>query len=356
MNASIQRKALALVILPVLAGFATRTAPGSELPGVHAPDFLVPHQKVEVAPGRSLNLFCMGSGKKTVMFEAGGSDWSVVWMLVQPVVARDARACSYDRAGLGYSDPARGARSPAELVEDLHALIHKADLQGPIVLVGHSLGGFQAKLHAALYPREVAGLVLVEPSEERAWDRTREKVRARFALPDATRAELLDQAFLLGLVDRYRNCRDATRARDLDAASDTYRHCADPPRKVLGDAVATERQRLQITAAYQAAQASEIEHSVYGDRSGDALYADLFRPGMFGSMPLVLLTRPPESPDGVLEEIDVFQTSELQAQTTALSRKGAHKKVAGVSHHIELDAPQIVADVIREVVASTSAR
>ena len=77
---------------------------------------------------------------------------------------------------------------------------------------------------------------------------------------------------------------------------------------------------------------------------------------MFGSMPLVLLTRPPESSDGVLEEIDVFQTAELQAQTKALSRKGAHKKVAGVSHHIELDAPQIVADVIREVVASTSAR
>src|SRR4051812_13220648 len=82
-----------------LVGFATRVARASELSAVHTGDFLVPHQKIEVAPGRSLNLFCMGSGKTTVLFEAGGGDWSVVWTLVQPRVARDTRACSYDRAG-----------------------------------------------------------------------------------------------------------------------------------------------------------------------------------------------------------------------------------------------------------------
>src|SRR3569623_1604916 len=356
MNWSIPIRTLVLAILPVFAGFIARTASAGELPATRMQDFLVPHQKVEVAAGRSLNLFCLGSGKATVMFEAGGSDWSVVWSLVQPMVARDARACSYDRAGLGYSDPAGGARSPVELVEDLHTLIHKADLQGPLGLVGQSLGGVQVKLYAALYPREVAGLVLVEPSEERAWERTRKKIRARSGRADASRAELLDRAFLFGLMDHYRHCRDAAREKDLDPASDTYRHCADPPRKVLGDAVAAERQRLQVTGTYQAAQAAEIEHSIYGDLSGDDLYAELFRPGVFGSLPLVLLARPARSPDDILDAIDVFQTTELQAPPTALSRKGTHKNVDDVSHHIELDAPGIVANAILEIVASAAGR
>ena len=64
---------------------------------------------MKLPDGRTINLFCMGSGKRTVLFDAGGSDWSVIWGLVQPRVAARARACSYDRAGLGYSDPARGA-------------------------------------------------------------------------------------------------------------------------------------------------------------------------------------------------------------------------------------------------------
>src|SRR5690242_17107768 len=67
--------------------------------------FARPHEAIDIG-GRKLNLFCMGSGNPTVLFDSGGSDWSVIWALVQPQVARRTRACSYDRAGLGYSDAA----------------------------------------------------------------------------------------------------------------------------------------------------------------------------------------------------------------------------------------------------------
>jgi hypothetical protein len=80
---------------------------------------------------------------------------------------------------------------------------------------------------------------------------------------------------------------------------------------------------------------------------------------VFGSLPLVLLARAPEAiapSDDVLDAIDGVQTAALQAQTTALSRKGVHRTVAGVSHHIELDAPEAVATAIRDVLASASAR
>ena len=327
-----------------------------DVPGSPSREFLRSHQMIEVAKGRRLNLFCMGSGATTVLFDAGGSDWSVVWALVQPEVARTMRACSYDRAGLGYSDPATGARSPVAIVEDMHALIHAAKLNGKLVLVGHSLGGFHVKLYTALYPQDVKGLVLVDPSEERAWERTRKMIEARFGRANAARAELLDQDFLVALVSHFRDCRDAVRTSNLSPASQTYLRCSDSPRKILGNVVAAERQRLQVTAAYQIAQASEIEFSVYGNHAGDPLYARLFKRGAFGATPMVLLTRAIEPPSELLDRIDALQTNELQRQTAALSRRSVRRVLTGVSHHIELDAPQKVVNAIAQVTAAMGRR
>ncbi len=336
----------------VLALFLFIPAFCQDAPNPLSGEFLRPHQMIEIAKGRKLNLFCMGNGATTVLFDAGGSDWSVVWSLVQPELARTMRACSYDRAGLGYSDPATGARSPVAIVEDMHALIHAAKLDRSLVLVGHSLGGFHVKLYTALYPQDVKGLVLVDPSEERAWERTRGMIVARFGKAEAARAELLDQDFLVALVRHFEDCRDAARTTGLSPGSQTYRRCSDPPRKILGDGVAAERQRLQVTTAYQTAQASEIEFSVYGNRSGDPIYAKLFKRGAFDTVPIVLLTHAIEPSSDPLDRIDAVQTSELQRQTAALSRRSVHRVLAGVSHHIELDAPQEIVSAVAHVTAS----
>ena len=143
-----------------------------------------------------------------------------------------------------------------------------------------SFGGFNVKLYAALYPEDVAGMVLVDPSEERQWDRTRLQMRKQFGTKLAARAELLDQSFFGWLMDRYANCAAEAKKGDLDGASIIYRRCSDPPREPLGPDIAAERARIQVKAKYQAAQASEIINSVYGDERGDAVYASLFRPGM----------------------------------------------------------------------------
>lgn len=338
----------------VLAPFLFVPAFCQDAPTPLSSEFLRPHQMIEVARGRKLNLFCMGSGATTVLFDAGGSDWSVVWALVQPELARTMCACSYDRAGMGYSDPATGPRSPVAIVEDMHALVHAAKLDRNLVLVGHSLGGFHAKLYTALYPRDVKGLVLIDPSEERAWDRTRTIIEARFGRTNAARAELLDQDFFIALIRHFHDCRDAVGTTNLSAASITYLRCSDPPRKILGAAVAAERERLQVTAAYQMAQASEIEFSVYGNRAGDPVYAKLFRRGAFGSTPMALLTRAIEPSRDVLDQVDALQTSELQRETAALSRRSVRQVLTGVSHHIELDAPQDVVKAIVRVSRATT--
>jgi len=112
--------------------------------------------------GYEMNLNCMGTGTPTVIMEAGYNDVSETWSLVQPEVASITRACSYDRAGLGKSDPGPEPRDSYQIVKELHILLANAGIEEPYVLVGHSLGGMYMRLYADYYQEEVAGLVLVD--------------------------------------------------------------------------------------------------------------------------------------------------------------------------------------------------
>lgn len=114
--------------------------------------------------GHQLYLHCLGTGRPTVIFEAGFSDTGETWSAVQAEVAESTRACAYDRAGLGRSDPGLESPTSLQVVYQLHQLLDRAGLQGPYVLVGHSLGGQYMRVYTGLYPEEVAGLVLVDSS------------------------------------------------------------------------------------------------------------------------------------------------------------------------------------------------
>src|SRR5215217_3428463 len=92
---------------------------------------------------------------------AGGS--LLDWGPVQPGVAKFSRVCTYDRGGAGWSEPGTQPRTSQQFVKELHALLNNAGIEGPYVLVGHSLGGNNVQLYASRYPDEVAGMVLVDP-------------------------------------------------------------------------------------------------------------------------------------------------------------------------------------------------
>jgi pimeloyl-ACP methyl ester carboxylesterase len=129
-------------------------APGDEM-------YTKPGQLVE-ADGTRLNLYCSGSGSPAVVFDSGWEDWAPVWTIVQPEVARWTRACSYDRAGAGFSDPGRLPRTSVHIAEELRSALYHAGVEGPYILVGHAFGGDNVRTFAQLYTAEVAGLVLVE--------------------------------------------------------------------------------------------------------------------------------------------------------------------------------------------------
>src|SRR5690349_17168655 len=129
--------------------------------------YLPPGQLVDV-DGHRLHINCMGTGSPTVVIEAGLGDWSTSWAgYVQPEVAKTTRVCTYDRAGLGWSDASSLPSDAAQFAKELHTLLQNANVPGPYVMVGHSLGGLIVRIFAHDYASEVAGVVLVDSMNPR---------------------------------------------------------------------------------------------------------------------------------------------------------------------------------------------
>lgn len=121
-----------------------------------------PGQLVDVG-GHRLHINCTGTGSPTVVIEAGLGDWSTSWAAyVQPEVAKTTRVCTYDRAGMGWSEAGPLPRDAEHFASELHTLLQNANIPGPYIMVGHSLGGLAVRVFAHEYPSEVAGVVLVD--------------------------------------------------------------------------------------------------------------------------------------------------------------------------------------------------
>jgi pimeloyl-ACP methyl ester carboxylesterase len=133
-------------------------------PGAEAADakaYPPPGQLVDVG-GYRLHINCTGTGSPTVVIEAGLGDWSTSWGFVQPEVAKTTRVCTYDRAGVGWSEAGPLPRDAAQFAKELHTLLQNADIPGPYVMVGHSLGGLGVRVFVHDYSSEVRGVVLIE--------------------------------------------------------------------------------------------------------------------------------------------------------------------------------------------------
>ncbi len=150
---------LALGVLPLAAGCETIFAAQAEK------SYPVEGKLVDVGGGRRIQINCKGEGGPTVVFQSGGDELgSLAWKPVQDRISANARTCSYSRAGILWSDPARGPFEPEEVAHDLHAALAAAGEKPPYVLVAHSRGGLYNMIYAGLYRDEIAGLVFADSS------------------------------------------------------------------------------------------------------------------------------------------------------------------------------------------------
>lgn len=113
--------------------------------------------------GHQLHIYCTGRGSPTVVLEAPAAGMSAAWGWVQPDVAQVTRVCSYDRAGLGWSEAGNRPYDPSAVAEELHELLGRGGERGPYVMVGHGLGAALVTLYAAQFGADTAALVLIDP-------------------------------------------------------------------------------------------------------------------------------------------------------------------------------------------------
>ncbi len=125
------------------------------------PELLTP-QLTDVGGGRRMHMACEGTGSPTVVFDQGGEGAIPNWRFVQPYIAKITRTCVYDRDGFGLSDPPTVSVTGTSTTDDLRILLKLRGETKPIVIVGHSIGGFYGTLYTNRFPDHVAGLVLVD--------------------------------------------------------------------------------------------------------------------------------------------------------------------------------------------------
>jgi pimeloyl-ACP methyl ester carboxylesterase len=280
-----------------------------------------PGRRVDIG-GYRLHLHEMGKGGPVVVLDAGIGGSSLQWSRVQPEIAQFSRVVSYDRAGLGWSDPGPEPRTSARIAGELHALLTKAGVKKPYVLVGHSFGGWNARLFASIYPKEVAGMVLVDSPEENTLPpQTPEQTRAESA---ALRREGRLYAFLarLGLVRLYVN-----RIKPPGLLASTQRL---PPAAQPAD-LATRFLPDRIVAVY--AERAALRESA----------AQVRAVGKLGHIPLIVVS----SVRGMMPSDPRRQG---QNRLARLSANAEHVLTARSGHNIHLEEPALVVEAVKKVV------
>lgn len=295
---------------------------------------------VGIGDGRRMNIICIGKGSPAVVFEYGLADNILHWQKVQAPVSATTRACFYDRAGYGYSDPSPRPRTADNIVDDLHSLLPRAGVADPVVLVGASIGGLYATLYADRYPSQVAGLVLVDPSfaGQEVYPASGELKRDQEELAgeerDAKRCAALARNGKLSEAHPH-GCFELAPGRTRREIDYLMDQLCKPFRY---------ESRISEADAFREGTA-ESEDSLEEHRAARS----------FGSMPLIVLTRGVSTtPAGVdAEEMkrDEARWRDGHNRLAARSRRGESIIVAGADHEIELDKPEAVDAAILKVVA-----
>lgn len=301
-------------------------------PLITSPVYTTPQRLVDMDHGRRMNIYCLGSGSPAVILDAGMGDSTISWALVQPAIAAKTKVCSYDRAGLGFSDGSSHPGTAANIAGDLHRLLKAARIAPPYILVGHSAAGMYIRVYADRYPDDVAGMVSVEGSHEDQWVRG-------WAIGAPGQQAKWD-AFL----KEYSGCVDEAK-RGLVPDTPAYKKCIGDPDPRFSPAINAAQARYAATVRWQAAAASERQAVAYA--SADQTRATRKH---YGDIPIIVLTHSPypKAKDETQDERNqrTLLWESLHLDVAAMSTRGVNEIVPNSGHYIQYDHPQVVVDAI----------
>lgn len=328
---SVLGAALLLSVCDIVLAQADPAPATAEDPGLLP--YAKPGQRVDIG-GRRINLDCRGAGGPTVVLMAGIASWSPVWYKTQPVIAQETRVCAFDRAGYGFSDPAPRPQILSDVIDDLHAALKDRGIPGPYVLVGHSLGGLEARLYAQRWPKDVVGMVLVDTSP------------AAEGLIDEEQPDF-DKAIGRESYASYKlHCALLAAHGPLEPSRPGYKECVFT--LPSGTPASFRKTWPRFFTAYYFADQVSLMSSLYTHRYDSADHHRL------GAMPLIVLSDENPWNNGTPAAIRFNRAYlkvwvALHEELAHLSSRGVHRMVEGSGHEIQLDKPQAVIDAVGEV-------
>ncbi len=327
-----------MVLVVVLIGWVWIF--GAKAKAKLATKYPAPGKLVDVG-GHRLHINCQGQGGPTVVMESGNGNFSLNWGRVPCDVAKFTRVCTYDRAGLGWSDRSLRPRTAHNLVDDLHTLLERSGVEPPYVLVGHSLGGMLMRLYAHEHPDQVVGMVLVDPSHEAQMLRNPEAIlrlarRTEKMMNGILRLmQLLIASGALALVPKLFPRQMSIMAAEEDRAAFWAVVSADTKNLV------TMQEEIAVASDHFAAIRAVHITSL-------------------GDIPLIVLSHgQTQLMPGVSAEVnrEVEQVwQQLHIELAAQSSRGKRIVAEQSGHYIQFDQPELVIDSIREVVEAVQRR
>jgi pimeloyl-ACP methyl ester carboxylesterase len=309
-----------------------------------------PPGQLYLVNGRQMHLNCTGPSQSdpaapTILLDSGLGNDSLIWGAVQPQLARTTRVCSYDRAGFGWSQPQPGPRDADHIAADLHQLLAQANIQGPLILMGHSIAGIYIRDYAARYPAQVAGLIFVDGStplqdQNPAFRQAGETGSARL-----TSILVMGSANLAGLPRLAGICARTYPGFSPQAARLLSEDLCD----LHYDAIQRELSSFHASGLETLKQEVALKQETVGQQGAQA--QDSTRQNRqaspFGSLPILIFSQDParvlaqkHAPRAMLNL--EREWSQLQENLKALSTNSRRIVARGSSHSVQLDRPDLL--------------
>jgi len=280
-----------------------------------------PGQLIQVVDHK-MHIYCTGeskNGSPTVILEAGGGNIWATWSRIQPKISQFTKVCSYDRSGYGFSEGSKDSRTNLEVVQELELLLRNANVPGPYVLAGHSIGGYYIRLFASRHMDEVKGLVFIDSSHEKQGELLNQPMSLTDKVMNKVMEEVMYSAIRVGVA----------------RAVMTF----DPALLGMPTENLNYNKGLLLSQTFEQTNKVEDMNAALQSASQVGAVRDL------SNIPIRVLTAQ-SSIDGA-GDMDWLG---WQKDIANLSTNSKQITVANTSHYIHVDQPQIVIDQILELI------